>query len=80
LFGQGIAYDPPGSVTYRGQYTLQIGVIVFDYAPMPFNFVVERILSLMAGISNSAAIAYKSVPITARKFIPETSLLGFVDV
>jgi len=23
---------------------LQIGVIVFDYAPMPFNFVVERIL------------------------------------
>jgi hypothetical protein len=23
---------------------LQIGVIVFDYASMPFNFVVERIL------------------------------------
>ena len=60
--------------------SLQIGVIVFNYAPIPFNFVVERISSLMAGISNSEAIADKSVPNTARKFITETSLLGFVDV
>ena len=40
--------------------SLQISVIVFDYAPMPFNFVVERISSLMAGISNSEAIVFRT--------------------
>jgi len=35
---------------------------------------------LMAGISNPEAIANKSVPNMARKFTPETSLSGFVDV
>jgi len=40
LFGRAIAYDPPLAV----DRSFQIGVIVFDYASMPFNFVVERIL------------------------------------
>ena len=38
LVGWAIAYNLPDHVTYRGHRLLQIGVIVFDYASMPFNF------------------------------------------
>jgi hypothetical protein len=50
--------------------SFQISVIVFDYASMPFNFVVERILLKSIVIDgrdlNPEAIADESVPNIAR--------------
>jgi len=64
---------------------LQIGVIVFDYASMPFNFVVERILlkSIIIDGRDLKTPRLSSISpcqIRPGNLPPETSLSGFVDV